>query len=185
MLLEKQRSCLILIDVQEKLIPFIHQQNHCIKRCQWMLRLAEELSIPILVSEQYPQGLGKTVSQLASWAVDGKTIAKTSFSCWREPQFKNALRLEEKNQLVLIGIETHVCVLQTALDMQAEGFDVFVVVDAVSSRHENDHHYALQRLQQSGIQLISAEMVFFEWLEEASHPAFKKLSKTFLQAKGE
>jgi nicotinamidase-related amidase len=100
----------------------------------------------------------------------------------QEPKYINLLKEYNKNQLILIGIEAHVCVLQTALEMKDYGFDVFVVVDGVSSRSEFDLKYGLKRMKQNGIHLITAEMVLFEWLRQAGTPEFKEISKEFLQA---
>ncbi|MGV3739908.1 MAG: hydrolase [Gammaproteobacteria bacterium] len=180
MLLRKEKSCLILIDVQEKLAPYIDRIDQMVGNCQWLMRLATELDVPLLVTEQYVRGLGQTIEPLRK-LMPGKTdIDKLSFSCARDPSFQKHWQLVNKKQAVLIGIETHVCVLQTALDLRLAGVEVFVVVDAVGSRHAQDHDYALQRMQQAGVQLITHEMVFFEWLEQAGTPTFKTLSQVFI-----
>lgn len=181
MLLKRDSSCLLLIDVQEKLAPYVMKADDLLKRCQWLVNLANELDVPALVSEQYPQGLGKTLSPLQELLSSHKAIEKVCFSCWREPTFKQALHALDKTQVVLIGIETHVCVLQTALDLLEAGYEVFVVVDAVSSRHEQDYRYGLKRMKQDGVHLVTSEMVFFEWVEKAGTPEFKALSKAYLQ----
>ena len=111
----------------------------------------------------------------------GTSVDKVHFSCYREQSFVNHWQTIDRNQAVIVGIETHVCVLQTAMDMIDSGMDVFVVVDAVSSRHELDHKYGLKRMKQAGIQLVTAEMVFFEWVGQAGTPEFKALSQSFLR----
>lgn len=181
MLLEKDDSCLLLIDVQEKLTPYVRDAEALVKRCQWLMRLADDLGVPHIVSEQYPRGLGATVTALKELSTVENPCEKVHFSCWREPSFKNRLQDLHKNQLILIGIETHVCVLQTALDLLDQGFQVFVVVDAVSSRFELDYHYGLKRMKQAGAQLVTAEMVFFEWLERAGTAQFKALSAAYMK----
>lgn len=178
MLLRKNDSCLLLIDVQEKLAPHVIDAERIIARCQWLMKLAQDLDVPIITSEQYPSGLGSTVPSLQM--IDS-TISKVHFSCWREPIFKERLQSLSKNQVVLIGIETHVCVLQTAFDLLDAGYQVYVVIDAVSSRHEADGKYGLKRMKQAGITLVTAEMVFFEWLEQAGSPQFKALSKAYMK----
>jgi nicotinamidase-related amidase len=180
MLLKKDNSCLLLIDVQEKLTPLVQKSEALIERCQWLMRLATELQVPQIVSEQYPKGLGITVAPLHELSQKDSAIEKVHFSCWQEPRFKERLQPLNKKQLVLIGIETHVCVLQTAMDLIKAEYEVFVVVDAVSSRHELDYKYALKRMKQAGIQLITSEMVFFEWIGQAGTPEFKMLSKRYL-----
>lgn len=181
MLLEKESSCLLVIDIQEKLTPWVRNSAQLVERCQWLIRLAKELAVPQLLSEQYPKGLGETVEPLKTLLAQ-EAISKVHFSSFCEPAFKKQLLALNKKQLVLIGIEAHVCVLQTALDLQRSGHEVFVVVDAISSRAELDYHYALKRMKQAGIQLLTSEMVFFEWIRQAGTPEFKALSKAFLQA---
>lgn len=148
MLLQKEKSCLLLIDVQEKLTPLVLNAEHLVTRCQWLMRLASELDVPFLVSEQYPSGLGSTVEPLRQFMPGATDINKVHFSCFRDQTFLKHWQVVNKKQVVLAGIETHVCVLQTAVDMIESGLDVFVVVDAVSSRHELDHRYALKRMKQ-------------------------------------
>lgn len=181
MLLEREKSCLLLIDVQEKLTPLVHESEALVARCQWLINLANELSIHTLISEQYPRGLGGTVPELRSLLSNQQPYEKIDFSCYQEPQFQVEIKAAKKKQVVLIGIETHVCVLQTAMDMHAAGFEVFVVVDAVSSRSTLDYKYALKRMKQAGIQLVTSEMVFFEWVGQAGTEEFRRLSKAFLQ----
>ncbi|WP_045105829.1 hydrolase [Legionella hackeliae] len=180
MLLKREQSCLLLIDVQEKLTPHVKEPARLLDRCAWLIRLATELKVPLLVSEQYPKGLGGTIEPLKSLVSHCQCSEKVHFSCFREPSFKKNLESVEKKQMVLIGIETHVCVLQTAIDLQEAGYSVFVVVDAVSSRSEIDYKYGLKRMKQAGIQLITAEMVFFEWVGQAGTAEFKALSKAYL-----
>ncbi|WBV62398.1 isochorismatase family protein [Legionella pneumophila 130b] len=181
MLLNRADSLLVLIDVQEKLTPAILNLNLFLARCEWLLKLARKLDVPVLASEQYPKGLGRTVSPLSSYINQEECIEKIHFSCVQEPQYINLLKGYNKSQLILIGIEAHVCVLQTAIEMKGYGFDVFVVVDGVSSRSEFDLKYGLKRMKQNGIHLITAEMVLFEWLKQAGTPEFKAISKEFLQ----
>ncbi|MBA2710420.1 MAG: hydrolase [Tatlockia sp.] len=183
MLLERSKSCLLLIDVQEKLMPLVINSEAVLQRCEWLIRLAKDLNVPLLVSEQYPQGLGTTVKPLRSLISEGKFIEKMDFSCNKSPNFQNHLQSLKKQQMVLIGIETHVCVLQTAFDLLQAQYEVFIVVDAVSSRFELDFNYALKRMKQNGIHLITSEMVFFEWIGQSGTPEFKTLSKKYLQKK--
>jgi nicotinamidase-related amidase len=177
-LLRQDQACVLLIDVQEKLTPLVIEHESFVARCQWLLNLAQDLQLPCLVSEHYPAGLGPTLSNLRSF---GPVCTKVHFSFWRDELCKATLQSFKKNQVVLIGIETHVCVLQTALDLHNNGYEVFIIVDAVSSRHQLDHKYALKRMQQAGIYLLTAEMMFFELLEQANTPKFKILSKNYLQ----
>ena len=181
MLLHREKSGFVLVDVQEKLIPYVLNSDPVVMRCEWLIRLAKELGVPLVVSEQYPKGLGTTVEPLRTLTLNERCVDKVQFSCYREPSFVNHWQTIDRKQVVLAGIETHVCVLQTAMDMNSSGFDVFVVVDAVSSRHELDHKYGLKRMKQVGIHLVTAEMVFFEWVGQAGTPEFKALSQSYLR----
>lgn len=181
MLLNQEKSTLVVIDVQEKLTPLVLSADALTSRCQWMIRLAHDLNVPTILSEQYPRGLGRTVSPLLNEFEDQHAIEKVCFSCYQEPSFIQAWKNKQRTQAVLIGIETHVCVLQTAIDLIGAGIEVFVVVDAVSSRHELDHCYGLKRMKQAGVQLVTAEMVFFEWVGQAGTPEFKTLSQRYLR----
>ncbi|MCE0723081.1 MULTISPECIES: hydrolase [Legionella] len=180
MLLNKEDSLLLLIDVQEKLTPAVLDSEAFIARCEWLLKLARRMNVPILVSEQYPQGLGATLNQFQSYFnQQNGVVDKVNFSCMGEPKYVERLKQFHKKQLILIGIETHVCVLQTALEMKDAGYDVFVVADAVSCRGEQNMKYGLKRMKQAGIHLVTTEMVFFEWLRKAGTSEFKQLSKEF------
>ncbi len=180
MLLNKEDSLLLLIDVQEKLTPAVINSEALISQCEWLLKLARKLSVPILVSEQYPKGLGTTEASLKHYFDPQDCIDKVHFSCMSDANYTQRLKQFHKKQLILIGMEAHVCVLQTALEMKEHGFDVFVVVDAVSSRGAQNIKYGLKRMQQAGVHLITSEMVFFEWVRKAGTPEFKELSKEFL-----
>lgn len=178
MLLDQAQSCLVLVDVQEKLTPHVLSYEILVKRCQWLLNLAKTLQVPTIISEQYPSGLGSTVSELQGF---GEAYSKIHFSCWADEPLRKKLTSLRKKQIVLIGIETHVCVLQTALGLLTADYEVFVVVEAVSSRYALDHQYGLKRMKAAGVQLVTSEMVFFEWVHCAGTPEFKALSKQFLQ----
>ncbi len=181
MLLNKDDSLVLLIDVQEKLLPAVINKEALVQRCEWLLRLAQQMHVPVMTSEQYSQGLGRTVEQLLPYVDAKRCFEKVCFSCAKQADYLQCLNNMRKNQLILIGMEAHVCVLQTAMEVKELGFDVYVVVDAVSSRHELDLKYGLKRMKQEGIHLITAEMVFFEWVRLAGTPEFKALSKQFLQ----
>ncbi|MFT4059879.1 MAG: hydrolase [Legionella sp.] len=180
MLLDKNESILLLIDVQEKLVPAVLDSKSFIANCEWMLRLAKKMEVPILVSEQYRKGLGTTVSSLSSYIHQQECIDKVAFSCMSDATYVQHLQKFHKKHAVLIGIEAHVCVLQTALELKQQGYDVFVVVNAISSRGQLNLKYGLKRMQQAGVHLVTTEMVFFEWLRVAGTSEFKELSKEFL-----
>lgn len=181
MLLNREKSALLVVDVQEKLTPLVVDAKAVIHSCRWLVELAHELEVPYLWSEQYPSGLGGTVSELADLIAKDSCFDKVHFSCQRQSQLCERLSSMEKTQLVLCGIETHVCVMQTAFEFKNEGYEVFVVADAVSSRSSEDKALALERMRQNDIQVVSREMVFFEWLRKAGDSQFKQLSKKYVK----
>ncbi|MFC4157829.1 isochorismatase family protein [Chitinimonas lacunae] len=179
MLLQAQDSLLLVVDVQEKLVPALNDASQTVAHIKWLLEAARLAAIPVLFSEQYPQGLGSTLPCLRQMAPESPLLSKTAFSCVA------AGCLEGTNlprQVVLCGIEAHVCVLQTALDLLAAGREVFVVADAIDSRSCEDKSLALARLEAAGVTVISREMALFEWLRDAKAPAFREASRQLLQA---
>lgn len=183
MLLNANASCLILVDVQEKLTPLVHESDKFLSHCLWLIEAATMLDIPIIVAEQYPKGLGHTVPALkAALPADTPIISKTTFSCAQDKNWVNQLRKMDRSQIVLMGIETHVCVLQTAIDLLQEDLDVYVVADAVAARHKEDHKYALDRMHGEGVVITTREMVVFEWLKQSDTDIFRKVSKALFKS---
>jgi nicotinamidase-related amidase len=181
MLVHKDRSVLLVIDLQQKLAPAIHQVEAVMNAACWVLQIANQLQVPVICTEQYPQGLGSTVPAVASLIPVDSVLEKIHFSAWREPSVQQRLQQLKKQQLVLIGTEAHVCVLQTAMDLIAAGFAVFVVAEAVGSRTVANKTLALSRLQQAGAHIISQEMLAFEWLEQAGTDQFRHISRGWLR----
>ncbi len=164
-------STLVVIDLQERLAAAMPARESVVRATGILLEAAGRLEIPVVVTEQYPQGLGATVSELAGKLPKGThRIEKTCFSAGA------ALPLTG-TQVVLAGMEAHVCVLQTALELAAKGREVFVVADAVCSRMQNNYSNALARMQAAGVIVTSMESVLFEWLRDAKHEQFRALSK--------
>jgi len=174
--LRAAESCLLVVDVQPKLAATVHQPDTLTANAAILMRAARRLDIPLLVSEQYPKGLGPTIPELAKLAPEGSVLEKLHFSCLGDPGF--SLRFEGlgRHQAVLVGIEAHVCVLQTALDLLERRHAVFVVADAVSSRTPDNVAAALARLAAAGACVVTTEMVLFEWLDHAGTPEFRELS---------
>lgn len=166
-------SHLLLVDVQERLLPVVAGAEALEERLRVLITGARALDVPVLVSEQYPKGLGATVAGLQEALGGFEPVAKTSFSGFGEPGWVAALRAERRSTLVVSGIETHVCILQTALDALAEGYAVHVVADAVASRDPAARGRALERLARAGAVLTDVETVLMEWLRDARHPRFK------------
>jgi isochorismate hydrolase len=177
MLLEASKSSLLIVDVQERLLPAMAAGNQVLDRCSILLKSAETLQIPVTVSEQYPKGLGPTVSQLATNSAN--VFEKLTFSCWRSAAMKaHFIHLHESGRplVIVAGIEAHVCVLQSCIDLYNAGFGVFAVADAISSRKLASTEFAFHRLRGAGIQVVNTEMVVFELLEKAGSAEFKALS---------
>ena len=185
MLLDKEKSCLLVIDIQEKLTPKVVHAKTLVEKANWLMRLASELDVPVLVCEQYPKGLGYTIAPLKDLLPMHLVLEKLSFSDYQDSYFLQELQNTNRKQIILIGIETHVCILQTALDLQAQNYQVYVVLDAVSARHLNDHQVAIDRMKQMGVHIITAEMVFYEWMKHAGTPMFKALNQAFMLKKDE
>ena len=177
MLLDAARSALLLIDIQARLAPATAESGQVIARTRILIEAARRLAVPILVSEQYPQGLGHTVEELQPLPEAAQVIAKTAFSAAREPRFMSALRGLDRQQLVLCGMETHVCVLQTALDLVDQGFAVHVAADAVGSRQHARRELGLARMRHAGCTIVDSEMVVFEWVAQAGSDEFRALSR--------
>lgn len=176
-------SVLILIDIQQRLTAAMPQgvRNRVIEQVEILITAANTLSIPVVVTEQYPKGLGHTEEILKkALNQDAKIIEKTSFSSIKAEGFFAPIDESKRKQIILTGMETHICVLQTALDMQQHGFQVFVVEDAVSSRSKTNQYNALQRLRNAGVIITTVESVLFEWLGNANHPEFKNLAKLII-----
>ncbi len=175
-LLHARRSLFLVVDLQEKLINTIPRQNQILTTVGWLNEASRLLEIPACVTEQYPRGLGRTMPDLARTLPPPEE--KLRFSAVDTVGWKPAAESADgRDQVVLIGIETHVCILQTALDLVALGYRVYLPVDACGSRYPLDHDVALQRMQLAGVTLTTAESVLFEWCETAEHPHFKTLSK--------
>jgi nicotinamidase-related amidase len=177
MLLKSDESQLLIVDVQERLLPAMADSAAVLKGCTILLEAAAKLGIPILVSEQYPKGLGHTVAEVAALAPNGGIREKIAFSCAADQGLAETLEARGRRQVVVAGIEAHVCVLQTAMMLREQGYEVFVAADAVSSRLPGSVDLALARLRQSGITVGNCEMVLFEWLGQAGTPEFKEISK--------
>ncbi len=180
-LLDAARSVLVVVDLQERFHAVIPGFNDVVARTETLARAAASLKVPVLTSEQYPKGLGPTVSALTA-ALPPQTPVheKLCFSACDLPAWAAALkthRAARRDQIVLCGVEAHVCILQTALDLAAGDATVYVVEDAVSSRRESDKRAALRRLESHGVQVVTSEMVVFEWLRKAGTEEFKELQK--------
>lgn len=177
-LLSRNRSVLLVIDLQERLAPAIEGIAPVLANAKRLLQAADRLSVPTLVTEQYPKGLGHTVADLQDVVRPARVLEKTVFGALADPVVEEACREQAeagRSDFIILGTEAHVCVLQTAMQIIAQGWRLAVVEDACGSRRGTDKSVALERLQSAGAQRITTEMVLFEWLERAATPEFRDL----------
>jgi len=180
MLMHKEQSVLLVVDVQQRLLPAIHDWQRLLDNVRWLVGVARKLDVPVMASEQYPQGLGGTHPELAKLLAPDEIVSKLHFSCVAA-QCLDSLPAAGRPQVVVCGTEAHVCVLQTVLELQGQGKQVFAVADAVGSRDPENKALALERMHRHGIEVVSREMVAFEWLKQAGTPLFKEISTQFLR----
>ncbi len=170
------QSVLLVIDVQGKLAELMHDRDQVVARIQKLINVAQILDVPVILTEQAPDKIGKTLPEIASALFKYLPIKKLSFSCWQNEEFQETLGgMKMRRQIVICGIETHVCVYQTAVDLLGQGFHVQVVVDAVSSRTKENKEIALERLKDFGVGLTCTEMIICELLRTAEHKKFKEI----------
>jgi nicotinamidase-related amidase len=173
-------SFLVLVDVQDKLLAKIPAATTLIRNAGFLLDVAASLDVSVLATEQYPKGLGPTHAELLR-RLRLPPLPKTCFSCCGAEAFLAALEPARKPNVVLMGMETHVCIAQTALDLVSSGFQLFLPVDALGSRNSLDHDTALRRLESAGAVLTTVEAIAFEWVADASHPQFKSVSRMVIE----
>lgn len=174
----RARDQLVIVDMQSNLCGAMDPaaMRDVIRNCSILLQAAKLLNVPALHTEQYPRGLGSTLPELAQWLPADSRVEKTTFSCCEESDFSAKLD-DTRPQIVLAGTEAHVCILQTALQLQEMSHTVFVVEDAIISRNPANKANALDRLRQAGVVVTNTESVVFEWLQVAEGDAFKQIAK--------
>ncbi len=179
-LMKADDTVLVVIDVQERLAPHITGHEKLVSNVKRLLKGAKLAGIPVTCTEQYPKGLGATLEELQ--AMTPQRLEKLSFSCMGSDGFREQLEATERRKVLLCGMETHVCVSQTAHDLLASGYSVYVAVDAVGSRYSIDHEIAIRRLEASGVTVCSTEASLFEWCEQAGTDLFREIRKLFVGA---
>ncbi len=179
LLCDAENSILLVIDIQQRLASAMSDKvlQEMTRHTGWLLQAADTLGIPVVRTEQYPKGLGETLPEIKQHIWQDTRLEKSAFSCCGADGFQQTLSQLDRKQVILTGMESHVCVLQTAMELTMAGYEVFVVNDAVCSRQKRHHKNALQRMGQAGIVISNTESVMFEWLRDASHPKFKEISK--------
>lgn len=179
-LLQPDNSVLVIVDIQTKLLnamPALVTAT-LLKNTENLIKAAHLLDIPILLTEQYPKGLGATDTRITTHLNSNtRCFEKTCFSCCSAENFSDSLQQLSRQQIILVGQEAHICILQTAFDLTHQNFQVYALEDATCSRQAQHHSNALQRMQQHDITISNTESVLFEWLEDAKHPHFSAISK--------
>ena len=177
-MLSIEDSVLVFIDVQGRLAETIYDRDAVHHQLEILLRASRILDIPIIATEQLPEKIGPTLPRFTPWLEGAPVIAKDTFCCCSAPAFTDTLRRMHRMQIVLAGLETHICISQTAQFLLTRGYQVFIACDAVSSRSQTDRDVALQRLCQTGSVIpVTVEMALFEWMRSATHPRFKDVLK--------
>lgn len=167
-----------VVDMQEKLVPTQSDPAELLKRVAILMGGAAALEIPFVAARQYPNGLGGIVPEIAALLPENTAVAdKVSFSCFGTPEFRDAAAALGRKQMILTGIETHVCVLQTAFDAMKLGYEVYLVEDCTDSRHVTDRAAGIALMRESGVKIVTSEMLLFQLMHDSKHPAFKTISR--------
>lgn len=175
--LDPHDAVLLIIDVQEKLFPLVDHPCEVLEKGLKLIQGCQLLQVPILISEQYPKGLGPTIGAIRDLAKEAKVYSKTSFSCGNDPEMQKEIQENSKSQWILMGIEAHVCVLQTARSLLNAGKEVIVANDAISSRSIYDFSTAIADLRDMKARISSTETILFDLLRDSQHPEFKSFSQ--------
>jgi len=175
--LKKEDAVLLIVDIQEKLAVIMKEKDKVVKNCQHLIELAKMLTIPIVLTEQYPKGLGRTVPELQVAVPDYRPIEKTAFNCCGEPAFLTEIRKLGKKQIIVTGMETHICVLQTTVGLLQDGLAVHVVQDAICSRTQENWKTGIAFMRDAGAVVTCTETALFQLLKVAGTEEFKKISQ--------
>ena len=175
-MLDIKKCCLVVVDVQGKLAQLMYSKEALFANIQILIKSAKILDIPIIWCQQCPDSLGPTVPQIAELLTDNKPIDKANFSCCGEEKFNNELNSLARKQILLCGIEAHVCIYQTAVDLLQKEYNVDVIADAVSSRTQENKQLAISRMAAEGVKISCTEMALFELLKTADHEKFKQIA---------
>lgn len=180
MLMKREQSVLLIVDVQSRLAPAIHDSANVAENCAWLARLAARVGVPVVVTEHFPEKLGRTVEAVKAAAKGARFVSKECFSAQGDGCFAETA-VDERMQVIVCGTEAHVCVQQTALDLRAARKSVFIVAEASGSRDPHDRDLAFARMRQHGIDIVSREMVAFEWLQRGGTDLFREVNRDFIR----
>lgn len=174
--LKKENTVLVAIDYQERLVPAMSGKEELIEMSAKLIKGFEILGMPVIMTQQYPKGLGQTIPEIKDVNPNAQIIDKAAFSAWEEENFVEAFKKTGRNVAVVMGIETHVCEQQTVLDMIDEGYTVYVPADCVASRKDSDRDASIERMRQAGAIITTYESILFELLVTSKAPEFKAIS---------
>jgi nicotinamidase-related amidase len=177
MRIERESSAGLVIDIQEKLLPHMDQKELLLKKCTTLLEGLKVLGVPFVVTEQYPRGLGGTVEEISKWVNQDPVVEKMAFSCCDEPAVLQALPIKRGKTIIVFGIEAHVCVLQTVVDLIGTGYHAVVVEDCISSRNPEDKRVAVERMRMEGAVITTCESILFELARVSGTVEFKAISR--------
>ena len=177
MRIKRENTSALLIDIQEKLFPHMDQKDELLRKCTILVKGLKELGIPLVISEQYPKGLGSTVEELSALVKQDPLIEKIAFSCCDEPALMQTAAMQDNRTIIIFGIEAHVCVLQTVIDLHEAGYTAVVVEDCISSRNPRDKWTAVERMRSEGAVITSCESILFELARVAGTEEFKAISR--------
>lgn len=177
MRIKKENTIGLIVDIQERLVPAMWEKEALLKNSQILIQGLNELRLPLVVTQQYTKGLGETIPELKSVFPEFSFIEKRDFSCCDEPAVYEKLKELNTQNVIICGIESHVCVLQTAVDLKESGFNPIVVMDCVSSRTKENIEMARERFRHEGIMMTSYESILFELTRSSAAPEFKAISK--------
>lgn len=173
--LNSDNSVLLIIDIQEKLLNAVFNKESLIKKSEIITKASGILNLPVIITEQYPKGLGSTVEYIRNAVPNAQIFEKNTFSALDNNEIFQAIKNSNKKQIVLFGIETHICVNQTANALVEAGYEVNVISDACGSRVLFEHTAGIDRMKSNGANIITAEIALFEWLKSSKHPNFKEI----------
>ena len=177
MRIKRELTAALIIDIQERLFPHMDGKDELLRRCGILIEGLKELSVPMVITEQYPKGLGSTVGEISRLVEKEPVIEKIAFSCCDEPSVMQHAVMKNYKTIIICGIEAHVCVLQTVIDLQHSGYKAVVVEDCISSRNPEDKRVAVERMRSEGAVITSCESILFELARVAGTDEFKAISR--------
>lgn len=180
MLMNRDKSVLLIVDVQAKLAPFIHDNENVAANCVWLAEVAARVGVPVVVTEHFPEKIGGTLASVRAVTANAQYVGKQCFSAQADGCLAGTA-VDDRRQVIVCGTEAHVCVQQTALDLRWSGKEVFIVAEAAGSRDPANRDLAFARMRSHGIEIVSREMVAFEWLQRGGTELFRAVNRDFIR----